>query len=403
MRLTTFLVSLILYVGCVAEKTENVPEHLEHIENLTIYPENPIPSAYIELIREISFGETDEVLFGRMVENIVIDHSGRVFIADLTENKIHIYDSDGSYLQNIGRGGQGPGEFQAIWDLKVYDGKIHVLDYQHFKISVFDLNTFDHIQDYDISLHNQQNNQPTWIRWTREEGLFYRPTNFFVRADNTYLLLFSDGGVGLAHNVDGRTYEASVYDLQIGGFAEHDLFSFKWTGQVLVHEEGDGLMVMFRVPYKRSSRFDFFNDQFVHGWTEEMLFRFYDKDGEHQRAIYYPYSNAHLHFDDVLKHYEGADDDLIHAIRSDDQPETWPAFKSLTLDDENRLWISTITDDQENYEWWVLDKAGELIAAFSWPRNRDLKQVKNGYAYTMERDMETGLQEVVRYKINIGM
>jgi hypothetical protein len=403
MRLTTCLISLTLYVGCVTEKSEVVPEHLEHIENLIIYPENPTPAAEIELIREISFGETDEVFFGRMVENIAVDHSGLVFIADLPGNTIHIYDSDGSYLQNIGREGQGPGEFQAIWDLKVFDGKIHVLDYQHFKISVFDLDTFGHVRDYDISLQIRQNNQPTWINWTREEGLMYRPVNLFVRTDNTYLLLFSDDSVGSAHNVDNRTYEASVYNSQTGEFTEHDLLSFKWTGQVLVHEEGVGLMVLFRVPYKRSSQFDFSNDQFVHGWTEEMLFKFYDRNSVPQRAYYYPYSNAQLHSEDVIMYFEDAGEQVIHAIRSDDHPETWPAFHSLKLDDENRLWVSTIVDDQEIYEWWVLDEAGELIATFSWPRNRDLKQVKNSYAYTMERDMETGLQEVVRYKINIRM
>lgn len=403
MRLTIYLIPLFLFFGCATEKTEDVPEHLENIENLTVYPKNPTPAGSIELIREVSLGETDEVFFGRMVENIAVDNSGRVFIADMTENKIHIYDYNGSYLQSIGRGGQGPGEFQLIWDMEIHDEKIHVLDYQNFTISVFDLNTFDHIRDYDISLQNDQDNQPSWIRWTREEGLFYRPTNFFVRADNTYVLLFSDEVVGSAHNIDGRTYEASAYDPQTGGFAEHDLLSFDWTGQVLVHEEGDGFMVMFRVPYKRSSLFNFSNDQFVHGLSEEMLFRFYDKDGEHQRAIYYPYSNAHLHFDEVLKHYEGADDDLIHAIRSDDQPETWPAYHSLTLDDDNRLWVSTISDDQENYEWWVLDETGELMATFSWPRNRDLKKVKDGYVYTMERDIETEIQEVVRYKMNLEM
>jgi hypothetical protein len=399
MRLIIFYLSLILFFGCVKEKTGNIPEHLKNIENLSVYPDNPTPSNSIELIREVSFGETDEVFFGRWIDNIDVDNNGRVFIADMFENSIYIYESDGTYLQSIGRGGQGPGEFQMIWDMKIHDEKIHVLDYQYFKISVFGLNTFDHVQDHDISLHSNQDNQPTWIKWTREEGLFYRPTNMFVRADNTYLLLFSDEGVASADNVDDRTYEASIYDPLTGGFAEHDLFTFDWSGQVLVHEEGDADLILFRVPYKRNSLFDFSNNQFVHGWSEDMLFRVYDENGEYQKAFYYPYSNNRLHIDDVLRHYEGADENLINAIRSDDHPETWPAFHSLIMDDENRIWLSTITDDQENYEWWVLDDAGELIAKFTWPRNRDLKKVKNGYLYTLERNIETELQEVVRYKV----
>lgn len=402
MRLTICLIPLLLFFSCTAEKTEELPERLVNIENLSVYPENPTPAGDIELIREVSFSETDDVFFGHVIEKMAVDDEGRVFIADMLENKIHIYESNGSYLQSIGRAGRGPGEFQMIMDLKIHDEKIHVLDYQRFTISVFDVNSFDHIRDYGISLQNDQENQPSWIRQTREKGLYYRPTAFFVRSDNSYLLIFSDEGVGAADNVDGRTYEVSIYDPETGNFDEHDILSFDWTRQVLVHEEGDRLMVLFEVPYIRNSLFDFSNDQFVYGWSEEMLFRFYDEDGEHQRAIYYPYSNLRLHFDDVLTHYEGADENLIHAIRSDEQPETWPAFHSLKLDDENRLWISTVTDDQEMYEWWVLDEAGELIATFSWPRNRDLKHVKNGYAYTMEEEIETGLVEVVRYNIEIG-
>lgn len=140
----------------------------------------------------------------------------------------------------------------------------------------------------------------------------------------------------------------------------------------------------------------------IFGETDEVLFKFYGRNGEQIRAFYYPYSNAELQPDDVFMYYEDAGEQVIHAIRSDDHPETWPAFHSLKLDDENRLWVSTIVDDLEIYEWWVLDEGGELMATFTWPRNRELKKVKNGYAYTMERDLETDLQEVVKYKINIG-
>lgn len=401
MQKTIYFIFLLIVSSCVAEKEETVPDHLMHIENLHAQLEHPTPTADIELIRELSFGDTEEVLFGRMVENIAVDQSGRVYIADLAESTIHVFDIDGSYLQSIGQMGQGPGEFQMIWDFEISDNKIHVLDSQNFRVSVFDLNTFDHIRDYDISLNDRKNNQPSWIDWTREEGLFYRPTSIFVRNDGKYFLLFSDASVGFDNNINIRTYEGSIYDPQKDEFQSHDVPSLKWTGQVLVHQEGEGLRVLFRVPYKRDSFFDFSNNQFVYGWSDEMLFRFHDENGTYQKAIYYSYSNEDFHFDDLINHYEGADDDLIQVLRSDDQPETWPAFQSLIMDDENRLWVSTMTDNQGTYEWWVLEETGNLMAKFSWPRDRDLKLVKNNNAYTLENDEETGVQKVVRYKINI--
>ena len=50
-----------------------------------------------------------------------------------------------------------------------------------------------------------------------------------------------------------------------------------------------------------------------------------------------------------------------------------------------------------------LDDGGRLIAIFGWPGNHDLKEVKNGYAYTIELDRETGEQNVVKYKVDLDI
>lgn len=392
-----FLILLLLFVGCVSNNLEDVPPD---IENLTVYTDEQKPAAEIEFILETSFGDTEEVFFGRMVENFAVDHSGRVFIADQDENTIHIFNSDGSYLQNIGRSGQGPGEFEFIRDIEIYGGNIHVLDPLKFRITMFDLDSFEYNGEYGVSFDNRQDNQPEWLQRSREEKLFYRPTKLFVRPDGSYLILFYDEGVGALDNIDGRTYEVSIYDPGTDEF-QHDILSFEYTGQILIFDDGNSRIVIPGMPYKRSSQFDYSNGQFVHGWSEEMLFRFYDKNGLYQNAFYHSHTNLNLTIDDVLKFYDGAGDQITDAIRSDDQPDTWPAFRSLTLDDENRLWVSTFTDGMDNYEWRLFSGEGRLIATFLWPRTRDLKVVKNGYAYTMERDLETGQQNVVKYKIDL--
>lgn len=400
MYLKFYILLLLLFIGCTSDKPEDLPEYLTGIENLTTFTETQQPAGEIEFTRDVSFTDTEEVFFGRLVENIAVDDSGRVFIADLAENTIHAFGSDGSYLRSFGRSGQGPGEFQFIRDLSVGDGAIHILEPLRSKITLFDLDSFEYIGEHEVSLENRQGNQPEWLEWSIEERFFYRPSKLFVRPDGTYLILFYDEGVGALDNIDGRTYEASLYDPETDEF-QHDILSFDYTGQILIHESGEGFMSIFGVPYKRSSLFDYSDGQFVHGWSEEMLFRFYDNRGQHQKAFYYSYSNINLTMDDVLTHYEGAGDELTNAIKSDEQPYTWPAFRSLTLDDESQLWISTFSDGMDNYKWKILDDEGRLVATFLWPRNRELKVVKNGYAYTMERDFETGQQDVVRYKIDL--
>lgn len=397
-----FPLLLILCAGCVSEQTEDLPEHLKGIENLITYPENQKPTGEIELTRELSFTDTEEVFFGRLVDNIAVDDSGRVFIGEIEENTIHAFGSDGSYLQSFGRRGQGPGEFQHIRDFKIGDGAIHVLDSQRSRITLFDINTFEYVGVHDVSLQNKPDNQPQWLEFTREEQLFYRPSKLFVRPDGTYFILFYDESVGALDNLEGRTHEVSIYDGDVDEF-QHDILSFDYTGQIFIYDDGNARMVIRGVPYKRSSQFDYSNGQFVHGWSDEFLFRFYDENGQHEKAIYYPYSNQDLTLDDVFTFYEGGPDMLMNAIESDEQPDTWPAFRSLVLDDENRLWISSFTDDMDTNKWRVLDDGGRLIAIFEWPGNRDLKEVKNGYAYTIELDRETGQQNVVRYKVDLDI
>jgi len=86
-------------------------------------------------------------------------------------------------------------------------------------------------------------------------------------------------------------------------------------------------------------------------------------------------------------------------IRNDDMPDTWPAYSTMLMDDENRVWAALFTDNEETYEWRVYTDEGEFLATFTWPRSKTISEVKNGLAYTRETDEETGLQQVVRYRM----
>lgn len=73
----------------------------------------------------------------------------------------------------------------------------------------------------------------------------------------------------------------------------------------------------------------------------------------------------------------------------------------MFFDDEDRLWVSTIIDSNEVYEWWVLKNTGAVITQFEWPRGKPIEVVNNGYLYTRETDEETRIQEIVRYRIEM--
>lgn len=85
-----------------------------------------------------------------------------------------------------------------------------------------------------------------------------------------------------------------------------------------------------------------------------------------------------------------------------DLPQTWPVLTEMKIDDQDRLWIATTVENMNVYEWWVLDASdGSLWARFTWPRYKPIEVIKDGKLYTRETEKETGLEEIVRYNIEI--
>ncbi|MCW9712256.1 6-bladed beta-propeller [Aliifodinibius salicampi] len=400
-RFWIWVACLAVIYSCAAEKDVEIPEHVEDLDNLTVHSPDMEPTREIVLEEEVTY-EDAEVIRGSILINVEVDEQGRVYIPDYQAKVVHAYNADGSYLDSIGRQGRGPGEFQMIWKIRVANGNLHVLDYMYQKMSVFDLQAMDHIRDVSLSLNEETDAPPSWLDQTRKKKLSYKPIDFYVRSDGNYLIFFGDEAVSsVVDNVEGRTYEVSLYDFLEKKYLKHDLLSFAWTGQTLIDQEGE--TVMFRVPYKRSSRFAYSGKELIHGWTEDLHFKTYNEEGQYQRAFFHPDPEIPLELEDALARYQNSDENVVKAIRNDTLPETWPAFNTIKPDDEHRLWVSVYTDDLEMYEWWVLDaENGELLTRFEWPKEKQIEVIKSGKLYTRERDKETGLEEVVRYDIKLG-
>ncbi|MGB9773608.1 MAG: NHL repeat-containing protein [Bacteroidota bacterium] len=72
-------------------------------------------------------------------QSIATDGKGNLYICDMGNHRIVKYDSTLRYIMEIGRAGQGPGEFQYPIDVKIgKDGDIFVLDGGNRRIQVFD-------------------------------------------------------------------------------------------------------------------------------------------------------------------------------------------------------------------------------------------------------------------------
>jgi hypothetical protein len=375
---------LLFWIGCSNQQTVDLPEYLTDLEDLTIYPTNTEPEASIELIREAIFSDRDEVILGRTA-GIVVDNDGRLYVGDQHANTIHVFESDGSYLRQIGRQGEGPGEFLNIWDIQIGDKLLHVQCNLQGVVHAYSLDNFE--LSHTTSLLFDPDKIDELSGWS--------PNIAFVKNDETYLVQFYRP----IFEVSDEKRSQRLYTVSNESVLNSDLIlEMHWGGEYLTNINIPTVLV---VPYGRTTLLAVSEESFYTLWTEDLVIKKYDSHGNYISAFYHPVRKKDLRRDEVMDQISISNDQQRHLFRNSSLPETWPAVQYFLMDDEQRFWISTIIDDRNNYEWLVLKETGELIDRFIWPREKKIHFVKNGKIYVLETDQESGLDQIVRYGINL--
>jgi len=129
---------------------------------------------------------------------------------------------------------------------------------------------------------------------------------------------------------------------------------------------------------------------------ENFLIKVYSPHGASLHTFYYPHTKLLLTKKSASQY--GLPDKFISEMKFMNLPKYWPVLVNMKIDDQNRLWVATTVQNMKVYQWWVLNPNGNLIARFTWPRDKYIKAIKNGYVYAMEKNKK-GLTHFVRYKL----
>lgn len=70
------------------------------------------------------------------ISGVAVDATGRIYVAEAAQNMILVYDRDGSFMGQIGRKGEGPGEFRWLEAVAVNGTELFAADRQN--VSIFD-------------------------------------------------------------------------------------------------------------------------------------------------------------------------------------------------------------------------------------------------------------------------
>lgn len=378
---------LIFWTSCTHQEYAELPDLVKQLENVMVYDTEPSPTNQIHFQRDQTYGNAGDVFIGRLWD-VAIDHSGRVYIADSQELNIKVFDSDGRFLATIGRRGQGPGEFQEISSIQTEGKRLYVFDRNQQRIVVF--STDPHEYETTISIASNRGD------YEEVSGAYL--SRIFVKSNHSFLKSFSSTKMPENINDWEKFGGQNLYYLldREGEIISDQLLQTQSAYQVLIPFGARRTGMPFEF-YGKSLLELSNSDHIFHTWSEDFLVKVYTPEGEYKHAFYYPFEKAILEPGSIFS--DAAEGFKQRAVQSMEFPDTWPAIDDLLIDDENRLWVSTIVEDFEVFEWWVLENTGKVITKFDWPRDESIEVVKNGYMYTRQIEEETGLQQVVKYRI----
>lgn len=392
--------------------TVEIPGHLQEVDNLKVIPRNPEPRYKIDLVRELSYGDKyDDVVYLGYISDFAVDNRGRVFLADAINDKIHVYRPDGSYLQSIGRSGRGPGEFQTVRRQLIIDTDdeyLHAYDDTNFRISRFSLETLELAGTVNLDMG----------KWNHIEDLkASRPFRFYSRSDGRYVVRFRVYDRTIDENTGRPRIETGFQERGRSQFyvfnAEFEpesdlLYEFDHSGS-LVQKAGSSYR-LYTFPFSNKTLTDISRSGHLYtACSDEFLIRILQPDGSPGRVIYHPMTGAVFNGEDQ-EAIEEANDFFVRGFPDIDLPDRWPVLDQLKVDDEGRLWISTITESFEKNEWWVLDENGRFMGQFSWPRKlldqpgEDARNyiIRNGAVYYLSTEsMNLDEQTVIKYRVEM--
>jgi hypothetical protein len=276
---------------------------------------------------------------------------------------------------------------------------LYTFDFLQFRTTFFSLDSLkvDEVEKVYLSRSPDVEELSGWLY---NGNKLIDDERFLVR----YMYEYANANVGTPkYNLDkprpGRYY---IVDRE-GQVVSDMLFELNDHKIITADVEGRHLWNLAPVPFLNQPLISISKDgHIISANSEESLIKMYAPNGDYVRAFYIPLEKKTLLRDEFLSMYGIGDEENENLLQNAELPEKWPALGDIIIDDENRYWISTITDSEDlTYQWWVLQDTGELLATFRWPGNRSIEEIKDGYLYARQTEESTGWQTIVKYRIDI--
>lgn len=361
LSIALIMLALFLSLSCTKNKTEwkGTIEEKDGVVIVKNPKESMIQGDIFSIEEDLSIGQiegTKEYMFGYL-GGIVVDEKENIYVDDRdgSEIIIKVFDKSGKYIRNIGRMGQGPGEFTSVNHLQITpNNELMVIDTNSSKLIFFSLDG-----DY--------------LR--RAPYLGVRALKIQVNSDGNYFFYSME--------YQGQRVSEAIYAANKLELFGPDLNFIKLVAKDEYRDIHGSIAPPWMIVRFPST------DLAICGFSETYELQIYDLNGHLVQKIF-------KDFDPVeINEYEKEKRDWT---RRKGLPRYFPAFEDLSVDEEGRIYVQTFERQMDKDEFYfdVFEPDGKYIAKI--PLKTFPEYWKNGKMYTFEED-ENGFLYIKRYKV----
>ena len=356
----------------------------ETVDGVTLVHNPPAPLHPEKTVRfeeEVSFGAYESGP-GAVLKpgEYAIDGRNRVYIYEAADSTVKVFGEDGRFLREIGRKGQGPGEFARAFFLGcVPDGRLLVTDFQNRRTSFFG-----------------------------PEGDFLASYQWATNVSIPLLVL--DGAYIVQESVreeDASKLFLKTYDFN--GNVTRTWREFVYPAfKSVTRSAGGGGAITIGVSLPFVPRSVLAGDaefrRIYHCLSDAYLIEVYDAEGRLFRKIDRPYERVPVtgaDKEEYLAQSAGASKEVRDLYASLSWPDVKTVTERMLCDDRGFLWVATYevrTEGERKLTAYDVFDADGIYDARVWLDAAPGK-FGGGKMYRFKEDEETGARVLTRFRI----
>ncbi|MDE2771668.1 MAG: 6-bladed beta-propeller [Bacteroidota bacterium] len=358
---------------------------------------SPPATLSIEEIVRIGDEAAGDTVFFASIGNIAVNSRGQMFIEERWPAAIRAFDSDGSYLADVGAVGNGPGEYPDELSGGVLTGpadSVYVYHSWGRNLLIYGPDKFEFVRNVTLP------------RYPAEEGFSVENFRILGVEKDGYVVQFGlvpSEMLVTAHRETSDVIQLVNLDGNLGPIITTSPISYEGVVEFTTLAEFEidqKLLLPADIPFGRSMMRGLGSDGMLFsGWNDSIniaVMSIYGPEEKHISLTHDPIPISDAEMENRQSFYGP---EMRAKFSERGLHTTKPAFRRLLVDNNNRVWLKPgATQDSTDVKWIVVDMDSRVVGKVIFPFGTSLRAIRGGRIYAVET--KSGVPTVAVYELN---